>query len=156
MVEEVGKNKLKLLKKNGYFHYGTPVHDTIARIVSAIEPSQFQDCFINWMKETEINIQVEIIAVDGKTVRRSYDKKGKLGAIHIVSAFTAENGVILGQVNTYEKSNEVTAIPDSLSKLDIKGSTITMDVIGFQFTIADKIVDDQAGYALALKGNGDH
>ncbi len=108
------------------------------------------------MKETEINIQVEIIAVDGKTVRRSYDKKGKLGAIHIVSAFTAENGVVLGQVNTYEKSNEVTAIPDSLSKLDIKGSTITMDVIGFQFTIADKIVDDQAGYALALKGNGDH
>ena len=123
-IEEVGKNKLKLLKKYGYFHYGIPVHDTIARIISAIEPDQFQNCFINWMKGAEINTQGEIIAVDGKTVRRSYDKKSKQGAIHMVSAFAAENGVVLGQVKTHEKSNEITAIPDLLSKLGIKGAVV--------------------------------
>lgn len=100
------------------------MHDTIARIISAIEPSQFQDSFINLMKEAELSTQGEIIAVDGKKVRRSYDKKGKQGAIHMVSVFAAENGVVLGQVKTYEKSNEITAIPDLLSKLDIKGAVV--------------------------------
>tara|TARA_R110002167_G_scaffold1767_1_gene8478 strand:+ start:36377 stop:37501 length:1125 start_codon:yes stop_codon:yes gene_type:complete len=155
-IEEVGKNKLKLLKKYGYFHYGIPVHDTIARIISAIEPSQFQDCFINWMKEAEISTQGEIIAVDGKTVRRSYDKKSKQGAIHMVSAFAAENGVVLGQVKTYEKSNEITAIPDLLSKLDIKGAVVTIDAMGCQKAIAKKIIQKEADYVLAVKGNQGH
>lgn len=155
-IEEVGKNKLKLLKKYGYFHYGIPVHDTIARIISAIEPSQFQECFINWMKEAEINTQGEIIAVDGKTVRRSFDKKGKQGAIHMVSAFAAENGVVLGQVKTYEKSNEITAIPDLLSKLDIKGAVVTIDAMGCQKVIAKKIIQKEADYVLAVKGNQGH
>ncbi len=155
-IEEVGKNKLKLLKKYGYFHYGIPVHDTIARIISAIEPSQFQDCFINWMKDAELSTQGEIIAVDGKTVRRSYDKKGKQGAIHMVSAFAAGNGVVLGQVKTYEKSNEITAIPDLLSKLDIKGAVVTIDAMGCQKVIAKKIIQKEADYVLAVKGNQGH
>lgn len=155
-IEEVGKNKLKLLKKYGYFHYGIPVHDTIARIISAIEPSQFQDCFINWMKEAELSTEGEIIAVDGKTVRRSFDKKGKQGAIHMVSAFAAENGVVLGQVKTYEKSNEITAIPDLLSKLDIKGAVVTIDAMGCQKAIAKTIIQKEADYVLAVKGNQGH
>jgi predicted transposase YbfD/YdcC len=155
-IEEVGKNKLKLLKKFGYFHYGIPVHDTIARIISAIEPSQFQDCFINWMKEAELSTQGEIIAVDGKTVRRSHDKKGKRSAIHMVSAFAAENGVVLGQVKTYEKSNEITAIPDLLSKLEIKGAVVTIDAMGCQKAIAKKIIQKEADYVLAVKGNQGH
>lgn len=155
-IEEVGKNKLKLLKKYGYFHYGIPVHDTIARIISSIEPSQFQTCFINWMKEAEISTQGEIIAVDGKTVRRSYDKKGKQGAIHMVSAFAAENGVVLGQVKTDEKSNEITAIPDLLSKLEIKGAVVTIDAMGCQKAIAKKIIQKEADYVLAVKGNQGH
>jgi predicted transposase YbfD/YdcC len=155
-IEEVGKNKLKLLKKYGYFHYGIPVHDTIARIISAIEPSQFQQCFINWMKEAEISTQGEVIAVDGKTVRRSYDKKNKQGAIHMVSAFAAENGVVLGQVKTHEKSNEITAIPDLLSKLDIKGAVVTIDAMGCQKSIAEKIIQKEADYVLAVKGNQGH
>ena len=155
-IEEVGKNKLKLLKKYGYFHYGIPVHDTIARIISSIEPSLFQDCFINWMKEAEINTQGEVIAVDGKTVRRSYDNKGKQGAIHMVSAFAAENGVVLGQVKTDEKSNEITAIPDLLSKLDIKGAVVTIDAMGCQKAIAKKIIQKEADYVLAVKGNQGH
>jgi predicted transposase YbfD/YdcC len=137
-IEEVGKNKLKLLKKYGYFHYGIPVHDTIARIISAIEPTQFQDCFINWMKDAKINTQGEIIAVNGKTVRLSYDNKSKQGAIHMVSAFAAENGVVLGQVKTHEKSNEITAIPDLLSKLEIKGAVVTIDAMGCQKATAKK------------------
>lgn len=155
-IEEVGKNKLKLLKKYGYFHYGIPVHDTIARIISAIEPSQFQDCFINWMKEAELSTQGEIIAVDGKTVRRSHDKKGKQSAIHMVSAFAAENGVVLGQIKTYEKSNEITAIPDLLSKLEVKGAVVTIDAMGCQKAIAKKIIQKEADYVLAVKGNQGH
>jgi predicted transposase YbfD/YdcC len=155
-IEEVGKNKLKLLKKYGYFHYGIPVHDTIARIISAIEPSQFQACFINWMKAAEISTQGEIIAVDGKTVRGSYDKKGKQSAIHMVSAFAAENGVVLGQIKTHEKSNEITAIPDLLSKLNIKGAVVTIDAMGCQKAIAKKIIQKEADYVLAVKGNQGH
>jgi predicted transposase YbfD/YdcC len=140
-IEEVGKNKLKLLKKHGYFHYGIPVHDTIARIISAIEPSQFQTCFINWMKEAAINTQGKIIAVDDKTLRRSYDKKGKQGAIHMVSAFAAENGVVLGQVKTHEKSNKITAIPDLLSKLVIKEADYVLAVKGNQGHLSSAIKD---------------
>jgi predicted transposase YbfD/YdcC len=155
-IEEVGKNKFKLLKRYGYFHYGMPVHDTIARIILAIAPTQFQDCFINWMKDAEINTQGEIIAVDGKAVRGSYDKKNKQGAIHMVSAFAAENGVVLGQVKTHEKSNEITAIPDLLSKLEIKGAVITIDAMGCQKAIAKKIIQKEADYVLAVKGNQGH
>jgi predicted transposase YbfD/YdcC len=155
-IEEVGKNKLTLLKKYGYFHYGIPVHDTIARIISAIEPSQFQECFINWMKEAALNTQGEIVAIDGKTVRRSYDKKSKLGAIHMVSAFAAENGVVLGQVKTHEKSNEITAIPDLLSRLEIKEAVVTIDAMGCQKAITKKIIQKEADYVLAVKGNQGH
>jgi len=108
------------------------------------------------MKEAEISTQGEIIAVDGKTVRRSYDKKGKQGAIHMVSAFAAENGVVLGQVKTYEKSNEITAIPDLLTKLDIKGAVVTIDAMGCQKVITKKIIQKEADYVLAVKGNQGH
>lgn len=155
-IEEVGKNKLKLLKQYGYFHYGIPVHDTIARIISAIEPEQFQTCFISWMKAAQLSTQGEVIAVDGKTVRGSHDKKNKRSAIHMVSAFAAENGVVLGQVKTDEKSNEITAIPDLLSKLDIKGAIVTIDAMGCQKKIAKKIIEKEADYVLAVKGNQGH
>jgi hypothetical protein len=98
------------------------------------------------MKEAEISTQGEIIAVDGKTVRRCYYKKSKQGAIHMVSAFAAENGIVLGQVKTYEKSNEITAIPDLLSKLDIKGAVVTIDAMGCQKAIAKNIIQKKADY----------
>lgn len=122
-IEEVSKNKLKLLKKYGYFYYGIPVHYTIARIISAIEPSEFQNCFINWMKEAELSTQGEIIAV------------------------------VLGQVKIYEKLNEITAIPDLLSRLDIKGSAVTIDAMGCQKIIAKKIIEKKGDYVLTVKGN---
>ena len=155
-IEEVGKSKLNLLKKYGDFHFGIPVHDTIARIISSIEPSLLQECFINWMTSAELETQGEIVAVDGKTVRRSFDNKDKRNAIHMVSAFAAENGVVLGQIKTEEKSNEITAIPELLSKLDIKGAIVTIDAMGCQKKIAQTIVNKEADYVLAIKGNQGH
>jgi hypothetical protein len=92
------------------------------------------------MKDTEINTQGEIIALDGETVRGSCDRKSKQGATHRVSAFAAENGVVLEQVKTHEKSNDITTIPDLLSKLEIKGAVVTIDAIGRQKAMAKKII----------------
>ncbi len=108
------------------------------------------------MKAAELSTEKEVIAVDGKTVRRSYDSKNKLGAIHMVSAFAAENGVVLGQIKTDEKSNEITAIPSLLEKLDIKGAVVTIDAMGCQKAIAKQIVKQEADYVLAVKGNQGH
>ena len=155
-IEEVAHNKIELLKKYGSFKNGIPVHDTIARVVSSLEPKMMQSCFINWMKSAQIDTFGEVIAIDGKTVRGSYDKKSKKNAIHMVSAFAANNGVVLGQVKTQEKSNEITAIPALLNLLDIKGSIVTIDAMGCQKAIAKKIGEKEADYVIAVKGNQGH
>lgn len=155
-IEEVAHNKIELLKKYGSFENGIPVHDTIARVVSSLEPQTIQSCFINWMKSAQEETHGEVIAIDGKTVRGSYDKKSKKSAIHMVSAFAANNGVVLGQVKTAEKSNEITAIPALLDLLDIKGSIITIDAMGCQKAITKKIRHKEADYVIAVKGNQGH
>jgi predicted transposase YbfD/YdcC len=155
-IEEVAHNKIALLKKYGSFEHGIPVHDTIARVISSIAPDQLQQCFISWMKAAHIATQGEVIAIDGKTVRGSYDKQSKKNAIHMVSAFAANNGVVLGQIKTAEKSNEITAIPQLLDLLDIKGSTVTIDAMGCQKAIAAKIKEKDADYVIAVKGNQGH
>nr|WP_273542020.1 ISAs1 family transposase [Pseudoalteromonas citrea] len=152
-IDEVSKSKLALLKKYGYFHFGIPVLDTKARVISAIELEQFQDCFIQWIKSAEVSSLGEIIAINGKTVRRSFDKRSKQAAIHMVSAFAAENRVVLGQIKTSDKSNEITEVPDLPSKLDIKGAVVTIDAMGCQKAIAANIIKKEADYVLALKGN---
>jgi len=152
-IEEVAHNKIALLKKYGSFKNGIPVHDTIARVISSLEPEVIQHCFINWMKSAQTGTQGEVIALDGKTVRGSYDKKSKKSAIHMVSAFAANNGVVLGQIKTAEKSNEITAIPVLLDLLDIKESIVTIDAMGCQKTIAKKILSKEADYVIAVKGN---
>jgi len=152
----VAHNKTELLKKYGSFENGIPVHDTIARVVSSLEPEAMQSCFISWMKSAQVDTLGEVIAIDGKTVRGSYDKKSKKSAIHMVSAFAAHNGVVLGQVKTAEKSNEITAIPALLDLLDIKGSIVTIDAMGCQKAIAKKICDKEADYVIAVKGNQGH
>lgn len=155
-IEEVAHNRQELLNKYGSFENGIPVHDTIARVISAIEPDKLQHCFISWMKSAHIATEGEIIAIDGKTVRGSFDKKSKKNAIHMVSAFAANNGVVLGQIKTEEKSNEITAIPQLLDLLDIKGSIVTIDAMGCQKKIAEKIRAKGADYVLAVKGNQGH
>ncbi len=155
-IEEVAHNKFELLKKYGSFDNGIPVHDTIARVISAIAPDKLQQSFISWMKAANFATNGEIVAIDGKTVRRSFDKKSKKNAIHMVSAFAADNGVVLGQIKTAEKSNEITAIPELLDLLELKGSVVTIDAMGCQKSIAKKITEKEADYVIAVKGNQGH
>ncbi|MCL6272291.1 ISAs1 family transposase, partial [Sansalvadorimonas sp. 2012CJ34-2] len=117
-------------------------------------PKQFEKCFSDWMKACHTATDgAVVVAIDGKTLRRSYDTAQSRDPIHMVSAFCTENSVVLGQVKTDEKSNEITAIPDLLGLLEIKGCLVTIDAMGCQRAIAEKIVDDEADYLLAVKGN---
>lgn len=145
--------KTGLAKKYDDFENGIPVHDTIARVVSNIDSIAFEKMFIDWIKAAHKNIDDDVIAIDGKTIRGSYDKSKRKGAIHMVSAFSTEYGVVLGQVKTNAKSNEITAIPELLNLLDLKKSLVTIDAIGCQKNIAEKIKDKNADYLLAVKGN---
>ena len=116
-----------------------PVDDTIARIVSALSVSGFQECFASWVEDVATLSEGEIVAVDGKTHRRSHDRNKGVKALHMVSAWASGNGVVLGQVKTEEKSNEITAIPELLEKLELKGCIVTLDAMGCQREIARKI-----------------
>lgn len=136
---------------------GIPSHDTFNRVLCAIDPIQFEQCFIGWIScyrdKLPVEQQMDVIAIDGKTICNSADKKNEKKPIHIVSAFSTQYGLILGQQKCYEKSNEITAIPELLSALDIKGTIITIDAMGTQKEIAKMIIDKSANYILALKGN---
>ncbi|EEJ8591118.1 TPA: ISAs1 family transposase [Salmonella enterica subsp. enterica serovar Enteritidis] len=152
-IEDFGETHLDFLKQYGDFEHGIPVHDTIARVVSCISPNKFHECFINWMRDCHSSEDGSVIAIDGKTLRGSYDKSRRRGAIHVISAFCAMEGVVLGQLKTAEKSNEITAIPELINLLDIKGKIITTDAMGCQKDIAEKIVSQNGDYLFAVKGN---
>ena len=128
------------MKQYGDFENGIPVHDTIARVVSCSSPTKFHKCFINWMQDCHTSEDGSIIAIDGKTLRGSYDKSRSRGAIHVISAFCVMDGIVLGQLKTAEKSNENTAIPELINLLSIKGEIITTDAMGCQKDIAEEIV----------------
>jgi predicted transposase YbfD/YdcC len=132
--------------------YGTPSHDTINRFFSILSPTEFSKCFTAWTHDLAEKIS-GVIAIDGKTLRKSFDSASEKKAIHMVSAWCHNNKLVLGQIKTDAKSNEITAIPKLLELLDIKGSTITIDAMGCQKEIAQKIVDKEADYVLGLKGN---
>lgn len=152
-IEDFGETHLDFLKQYGDFDHGIPVHDTIARVVSCVSPQRFHECFINWMRDCHSSEDGSVIAIDGKTLRGSYDKSRRRGAIHVISAFSAMGGVVLGQLKTAEKSNEITAIPELIKLLDIKGKVITTDAMGCQKDIAEKIIFQDGDYLFAVKGN---
>lgn len=128
-------------------------YDCIARVIARIEPTKMAGCFIAWVQGIAELTTGEVVAVDGKTARHSYNRRDKLGAIHMVSAWANQAGLSLGQVKTEAKSNEITAIPALLDMLEIKGCIITTDAMGCQTDIAEKIVEKQADYVLAVKDN---
>jgi predicted transposase YbfD/YdcC len=132
---------------------GIPSHDTFGRVFSLLSPEEFQRCFLSWIQSVFTITDGQVVAIDGKTLRHSYDRSSNKSAIHMVSAWACENGLTLGQVKTEEKSNEITAIPELLELLDVKGCIVTIDAMGCQKKIAAKIVDKGADYVLALKGN---
>ncbi|ELX5323665.1 ISAs1 family transposase [Salmonella enterica] len=152
-IQDFGEAHIEFLKEYGDFENGIPVHDTIARVISYISPRKFHECFINWMRDCHSSDDGDIIAIDGKTLRHSYDKSRRRGAIHVISAFPTMNGLVLGQIKTNEKSNEITAIPELLNMLDTKGKLITTDAMGCQKDIAEKIHHQEGDYLFSVKGN---
>jgi predicted transposase YbfD/YdcC len=147
-----GDKKLSLLRRFRPFAEGTPSHDHLGDILATLDAEAFQRCFVAWVASLT-GAAAEIIAIDGKTVRRSFQKKGGQAAIHMVSAFAARQRLVLGQVKVAEKSNEIVAIPKLLEMLAIEGAIVTIDAMGCQRDIAQKIIDKKADYVLALKGN---
>jgi len=152
-IEDFGHARLDWLKKYFLFENGIPKHDTIARVLSRLDPKALQSSFIAWMNDACKLTQGEVIAIDGKTVRRSFKKGDRKSAIHMVSAWACQNNMVLGQQKVNAKSNEITAIPALLELLDIKGCIVTIDAMGCQTAIAQTILDQGADYVLALKGN---
>ncbi len=152
-IAQYGESKHDWLKTFLKLPNGIPSHDTIRRVFIIIDPKEFQSAFINWVNSMRKSLPETVIAVDGKTLRRSHDKSNGKSAIHMVSAWASDMNMVLGQIKTNEKSNEITAIPELLDLLDISGSTITIDAMGCQKKIAEKIIDNNANYALALKQN---
>lgn len=152
-VESFGNAKLSWLKTFLELPNGIPSHDTFGRVFGMLDPDQFQTCFLNWITAVSKVIMGQVIAIDGKTLRRSHDKGLGKEAIVMVSAWASANRLVLAQVKVDDKSNEITAIPELLRALDIAGCIVTIDAMGCQKEIAADIVGQSADYVLALKEN---
>ncbi|EGV27609.1 transposase IS4 family protein [Thiorhodococcus drewsii AZ1] len=152
-IAEFGRAKQAWLERFLELPNGIPAHDTFGRVFSLIDPQVFETCFRDWVATLREILPGEVIAIDGKTLRRSHDRGKGLGALHLVSAWAADNRLVLGQIATEAKSNEITAIPKLLDLLLIQGCIVTIDAMGCQTKIAAQIIDQGADYVLALKGN---
>jgi predicted transposase YbfD/YdcC len=132
---------------------GIPSHDTFGRVFAQLEPTAFQNSFVSWVKAVSQLIEGEVVGLDGKTLRHSYDHGLGKAAIHMVSAWASLNQLVLGQVKVADKSNEITAIPELLGLLALKGCIVTIDAMGTQTLIAEQVIEQEAEYVLALKDN---
>ena len=146
-IEDFGRAKINFLRNYLSFEYGIPSHDTFARVFSLIEPKQFKQCFIDWVKSLQTQLP-DVISIDGKTLRGSFDHYSDQKPIHMVSAFASNTRLVLGQEKVKEKSNEITAIPLLLNTLFIKGAIVTIDAMGCQKKIAELIRKKEANYIL--------
>jgi len=152
-VETFGKAKRDWFKQFLALPHGIPSHDTFGHVFARLDAEQFQGSFLRWIRSISQLTAGQVIAIDGKTLRRSHDRFLGKGAIEIVSAWASANQLVLGQVKVDEGSNEITAIPELLRVLEVKDCLVTIDAIGCQTDIAQTIVDKGGDYALALKGN---
>ena len=150
-IQDYGQSKHALLTKLLPYKGGIPSDDTLRRFFRALDPRVFRDAFVSFVRNLLPETAASLIAIDGKTSRHSYD--GGTKALHLVSAFATEARVVLAQVATAEKSNEITAIPELLRLLDLNGATVSIDAMGCQRTIAEQIIDGGGQYLLGLKGN---
>ncbi|MBW4661788.1 MAG: ISAs1 family transposase [Drouetiella hepatica Uher 2000/2452] len=152
-MESFGQAKLKWLKRILELPNGIPSHDNFARVFSRLDPDQLQQSFLNWVRALGRLSNKEVIVIDGKTLRQSYDSADSKAAIHMVSAWATQNRLVLGQCKVDEKSNEIKAIPQLLKVLELSGCIVTIDAMGTQKQIAKLIVEQNADYILALKDN---
>jgi predicted transposase YbfD/YdcC len=152
-VEEFGRQKRDWLKKFLRLPGGVPSHDTISRVFRQLKPAAFQEGFNRWMESLHEHLGLRLVAIDGKTLRRSHDRKTMKSALHAVCAWSVENHLVLGQQAVDEKSNEITAIPELLELLELKGAIVTIDAMGCQKEIAARIVKGGGDYVLAVKDN---
>jgi predicted transposase YbfD/YdcC len=150
-VENYGKAKINYLRNYLNYFNGVPSDDTIRRFFRAVDPDHFKQIFCRWTESLASVVDAKVIAIDGKSSRRSYDGEGKM--LHMVSAFATEARIVLGQEKTSEKSNEIKAIPKLLDLFDVKGHIVTIDAMGCQYAIADKILKKEGDYIFSLKGN---
>jgi predicted transposase YbfD/YdcC len=151
-IERYGKAKRRWLSKYLELKNGIPKHDVYRRVFTVLRPELIETCFMNWVRAIKQNVPREIIAIDGKTAKGSFNAEaGK--ALHIVSAWATANRLVFGQVKTDDKSNEITAIPVLLDKIALEGCIVSIDAMGCQYEIADKIVRKKADYLFSLKGN---
>ena len=152
-IEDFGHIKLDWLRKYRPFKQGIPRHDTIARVICRLNPNELENAFQSWISSLLSVTGCDVIAIDGKTARRSFQTRERSNPLHTVSAWSCQHQLVLGQVAVNQKSNEITAIPELLGLLDIDNSIITLDAMGCQKEIARQIVKSKADYILALKGN---
>lgn len=152
-LEVFGKAKKDWFKTFLALPNGIPSHDTFGRLFAELNPEAFSRCFMQWVKAIAEVTAGEVVAIDGKTLRRSFDRAASKSAIHMVSAWASKNSLVLGQVKTEEKSNEITAIPKLLELLHVQGCIVTIDAMGCQRDIVERIVEKGADYVISLKGN---
>jgi len=152
-IEDFGHLKLDWLRQYRGFEAGIPKHDTIARVICRLKANEIEYAFQSWISSLVKVTGCDVIAIDGKTARRSFTTKDRKNALHTVSAWSCQHQLVLGQTAVNEKSNEMTAIPELLSMLDIENSIVTLDAMGCQKAIAAQIIKQKADYILALKGN---
>jgi len=152
-IEDFGHLKLDWLKQYGTFNAGIPKHDTIARVICRLKADEIENAFQSWISSLIKTTGCDVIAIDGKTARRSFSTKDRKSALHTVSAWSCQHQLVLGQTAVAQKTNEITAIPELLTMLDIENSIITLDAMGCQQEIAKQIIHQKADYILALKGN---
>ncbi|MCL4162722.1 UNVERIFIED_CONTAM: hypothetical protein GTU68_018161 [Idotea baltica] len=152
-IEDFGNERLEWFEQYLELQHGIPSHDTIARVISALDTAKFFECLQEWVTQLQLDIQGKGIHIDGKTARRTFDHKNNKKALHMVSAWVDEHKVCLGQLATEEKSNEITAIPMLLELLNIKGGVVTLDAAGCQEKITKVIIAQEADYVITAKDN---
>lgn len=150
-LELFGKTKLPILRTYLPYEFGAPSDDTLRRFFRALDADKFESCFVEWVKSFQLDLTDKVVAIDGKTSRRSFDGDNK--AMHMVSAFVTELGLTLGQLKTDKKSNEITAIPQLLEFLDLNDAIVTIDAMGCQTKVVESILEQGADYLISLKGN---
>jgi predicted transposase YbfD/YdcC len=152
-IEAFGQEKEAWLRTFLRLPGGIPSHDTFGRVFARLDPNEFRQCFLAWVRAVVGEVGAQVVAVDGKTLRGSRDRSAGKEALHLVSAWATASGLVLGQVATDAKSNEITAIPTLLRLLALEGATVTIDAMGCQTAIAAQIMEQGADYVLALKDN---